>query len=723
MYKKVLSGLVIIFLFISATTSSAQNKISTEDIWKTYKFSTKGVPGFSFLADGKNYTQLKDGSIYAYDITTGNKSMTLMDKSDLKPDLTGFSDFTLSPNEKKILLCTDNEAIYRHSSKGNYFVWDKDVKSVVKISEGAKQQYPTFSPTNDKVAYIADNNLYYKDLKSGKNITVTTDGKKNSIINGLPDWVYEEEFTMERAFEWSPDGKYLAYIRFDESKVPEYTIDFWNDDAYPEPYTYKYPKVGMNNAVVSVYIYNLETKKTKKVELTKTDEDYVPRIKWTESPYRLCVYLMNRHQNELSLNLVDPETAKPSLLMKETNDAYIEITDDLHFLKNGKEYIWSSEKDGYNHIYLYDMNGKIVRQLTKGKWDVTAFYGVDEKHGFIYYQAAVKSPMDKQVYKVPIAGGQPIAMTNAPGTNTIEFSSNYDYYTLHYSNINRPPMYTVYDLAGKRVRDLESNNEVIELQKEYATANVDFFQFTTSEDVKLNGWVMKSAKLDPRQKYPVFMTQYSGPNSQQVTDSWMGINYWWYQMLVQNGYIVVCVDGRGTGARGEAFRKVTYQQLGHYETLDQIEAAKYLKKLPYVDPERVGIFGWSYGAYMSSLCILKGADVFKAAIAVAPVTNWKWYDSIYTERYMRTDKENPNGYKDNSPIYFADKLKGKYLLIHGCADDNVHFQNSIEMSKALINANKQFDTYYYPNKNHGISGGVTRLHLYNKMTDFIYKNL
>ena len=723
MYKNTFKGLIILLLCITCTNTFAQTKITTEDIWKTNKFSPKDVPGFNFLSDGKNYTQLKSGSIFGYDIVTGNKSMTILDKADLNTELTGFKEFTLSPDENKILLSTDKEQIYRHSSKANYYVWDKLAKSATKLSDGPKQLYPTFSPTNDKVAFIADNNLYYKDLKSGKQITITTDGKKNSIINGLPDWVYEEEFAMERAFEWSPDGKYLAYLRFDETKVPEYTIDFWKDEAYPEKYTYKYPKVGMDNAIVSVYIYSLDTKKTKKVSLTKNDEDYIPRLKWTQAPYKLCISLMNRHQNELSLNLADPETANVTTLMTETNAAYIEIGDDLNFLKNGKEYIWTSEKDGYYHIYLYDMNGKLVRQLTKGNWDVTALYGVDEKHGFVYFQAAIKSPMDRQVYKIPIAGGEIKAMTNAPGNNAIEFSSSFEYYTLKYSNINRPPMYTVYDLAGKRVRDIESNNGVIDLQVEYKVENIDFFQFTTSENVKLNGWVMKPSKLDPRQKYPVFMYQYSGPNSQQVTDSWIGSNYWWFQMLVQNGYIVACVDGRGTGARGEAFRKITYQQMGHYETLDQIEAAKYYKTLGYVDPDRIGIFGWSYGAYMSSLCILKGADVFKAAIAVAPVTNWKWYDSIYTERYMRTDKENPNGYHDNSPIYFADKLKGKYLLVHGCADDNVHFQNSIEMAKALIDANKQFDTYYYPNKNHGISGGVTRLHLYNKMTNFIYNNL
>ena len=722
MFKKMLQYPVCVLFILTSFAVSGQNKITPEDIWKNYKFSAKGVPGFNFLTDGKSYTKQEAGSIYIYDITTGKKTGTFLDGSEIDVSIKGFNDFDLSADQNKLLLSTEVEHIYRHSSKGVYYVYDKTTKSSDKLYDKDKQLYPAFSPGNDKVAFIAENNLYFKDLNSKTVEAITKDGVRNSIINGLPDWVYEEEFAMHRAFEWSPDGKYIAYIRFDETRVPEYTIDFWEDQAYPVKYTYKYPKVGMENAKVAVYLYDLQSKKSKKVEIQIGNEDYIPRLNWTNNN-QLCVTWMNRHQNELVLYLADPVNGKVRQLMKETNKAYIDVTDALHFLNNNKEFIWMSEMDGYNHIYLHDMSGKVVRQLTKGNWDVTEFYGVDEKRGVVYFQAAKKSPLEREVYKVNISGGEPIAMTTAPGFNIASFSNNFDYYILNYSNINRPSVHTVFDNGGRRIRDLESNTRIVDLQNEYKVSPVEFFQFTTSENVNLNGWMIKPTNVAKGAKLPVLMYQYSGPNSQEANDAWIGSNYWWFQMLAQNGYIVACVDGRGTAARGEAFRKITYLKMGHYETIDQIEAAKYLQSLSYVDPTRIGIFGWSYGAYMSSLCILKGNDVFKAAIAVAPVTNWKWYDTIYTERYMRTDKENPDGFHDNSPIYFADRLKGKYLLIHGAADDNVHFQNSIEMSKALIAANKQFDTYYYPNKNHGIYGGLTSLHLYSKMTDFIYKNL
>jgi dipeptidyl-peptidase-4 len=432
---------------------------------------------------------------------------------------------------------------------------------------------------------------------------------------------------------------------------------------------------------------------------------------------------MNRHQNHLELLNVDANTGMEKILLEEKNKYFIDIHDNLRFLKDKKQFIWTSEQGGYNHIFLYGLNGKQIKNLTPGSFDVTQFYGLDEEKGVIYYQAAANNPMEREVYSVSINSGISTEMTNEKGTNSAQFSSDYSYYVLNHSTANAAPRYTVYGIKGRKIRTIEDNADMSEMQKSYNVSPVEFFEFKTSEQVSLNAYMIKPPNFNKNKKYPVFMYLYGGPGSQTVTDSWNGSQYWWFQMLAQQGYIVVSVDNRGTGARGEEFRKMTYLQLGKYETMDQIEAAKYLAKQPFIDGNRIGIFGWSYGGYMSSLCILKGNDAFKAAIAVAPVTSWKWYDTIYTERYMRTLEENEAGYKDNSPVYFADRLKGSYLLIHGMADDNVHFQNTVEMTDALIRANKQFDTYFYPNRNHGIYGNNARLHLYTKMTNFIKENI
>lgn len=496
----------------------------------------------------------------------------------------------------------------------------------------------------------------------------------------------------------------------------------YRDEMYPEYVTFKYPKVGEDNAKVTIHFYDLESENTRMVIMANPME-YVPRIKWTQDPEVLCVFNMNRHQNKLELILADAKSGNTSVLLTEKSKWYIDIHDNLTFLKNGKQFLWTSERDGWNHIYLYKMNGALDRQLTKGEWEVTSFYGMDEEKGLAYYQAAKESPLQREIYMTGLKG-RTNKMSTQSGWNQAQFSSTFDYFVLDYSTHNIPPVYTVFERKGNEVRVIENNAQVQKVQKSVEALPVEFFSFKTEDNVSLNGYMIKPANFDENKKHPVFMYQYSGPGSQQVVDRWQGRRYyWWLQMLAQEGYVVACVDGRGTGARGEAFKKMTYLELGKLETIDQIEAAKYLGGLSYADPNRVGIFGWSYGGYMSSLCILKGNDVFKAAIAVAPVTSWKWYDSIYTERYMRTLKENENGYTDNSPIYFADKLKGNYLLVHGMGDDNVHFQHTAEMSNALINANKQFDTYFYPNRNHGIYGGVTRLHLFNKMTSFLEENL
>lgn len=703
--------------------------ITVEDIYASRKLSAKRVPGFNFLNDGKHYTRLEGTKINQYDLTTGEMVATLFDAGEI-PENTDFNgridSYEFSKDETKILLSSQTERIYRHSTRAKYYVVNRKTKSLTPIYNEGKIRYATFSDQGDKVAFVFENNLYFKKIGDREAKQITFDGKINEIINGGTDWVYEEEFAFYRGFQWSPDGSKIAYYRFDETEVPEFTMTNYRDDAYPEYVTFKYPKVGAKNSKVSIIIYNVTDNAVAKVKMAKPME-YIPRIVWSKDPNKLIVFNMNRHQNFLQLLAADAKTGETTTLLEEKNKYYIDIDDNLTFLEDGKQFVWTSEKDGWNHVYLYDMTGKQVAQMTNGKWEVTNFYGVDEANNKFYYQAAKDGPMQRHIYegnlRKQVRGIDDRQMTTQAGTNSAQFSSTFDYFVNTHSTINSPATYTVFGRKGKTVRVIEDNAVLRTTQKSMNVQPVEFFDFFTEEKIKLNGYMIKPANFDPAKKYPVFMFQYSGPGSQQVVDSWRGANYWWFQMLAQQGYLIACVDGRGTGARGEEFKKMTYKQLGHYETIDQIEAGKWLGRLPYTDANRIGIYGWSYGGYMSSLAILKGNDVFKAAIAVAPVTNWKWYDSIYTERYMQTGEENPEGYQQNSPVYFTDQLKGNYLLIHGMGDDNVHFQNTAEMANALIASNKQFDTYFYPNRNHGIYGGTTRLHLFTKMTNFLTEKL
>ncbi len=706
----------------------AQQKIELEDIFRRQVFSARRVPGFNFMQDGRHYTRLESNRVVKYDLATGQPADTILEGYELsgKEGFSGLiSSYSFGPDEGQILLQSDVERIYRRSSRANFFVYNLENDKLTRVFPDGKIRYATLSPDGAKVAFVFGNNLYVKKLGSGEIQQITEDGKPNEIINGATDWVYEEEFALARAFEWSPDSRRIAFLRFDESRVKEFTMTHFRGGLYPDYETFKYPKVGEENSRVSVHLYDLEQEKVDMVEVAREDTEYFPRIRWTQDPAHLCVMLMNRHQSKLELVLVDARTGKSSLLYEETNPYYIEESqlDNIVFLQDGKHFLTTSEKDGFRHIYLYDMEGKLIRQLTQGDWEVTEFYGVDEANGRFYYQAAQNSPLERQVYSGALNGGGIRVEAGEPGWNSAQFSSTFDYYILDHSTIRKPASYTVFNRKGEVVRVIEDNESLQETMEEYQPQPAEFFQFTTSQEVTLNGYMIKPPDFDENKEYPVFMYLYGGPGSQQVVDRFGSSRFWWFQMLAQQGFIVACVDNRGTGGRGEEFKKMTYLQLGHYETIDQIEAARYLGNLPYVDPDRIGIFGWSYGGYMSSLCLFKGNDVFKAGIAVAPVTSWKWYDTIYTERYMRTLEENKEGYENNSPVNFADRLKGNYLLIHGMGDDNVHFQQSAEMVNALVEANKQFDTYYYPNRNHGIYGGNTTLHLYTKMTNFLQEKL
>ena len=722
-------SLILLFIVIhTGLYSQALKDFTLQEIWASPAFRPAMVMGVAPMQDGQHYSTLSFGesgvSIDKYSYASGLKAGNIYAKGSITlPDGKAFEfdSYTFSKDEKKLLVPTETEPIYRHSSRSAFVVIDLEKKTASLLSSG-KQQFADFSPDGKQIAFVRDNNLFVKDLLSGTETAITTDGKQNEIINGATDWVYEEEFALSQAFFWSPDGSKIAYLRFDEREVKEYNMQTYGS-LYPGLYTFKYPKAGEDNSLVNVYVYNAATKRSVKMQTGDDMNLYFPRIQWTARGTDLCVTRLNRHQDHLELLLANPTTGVVRTLLEERSTTYIDVHDNLRFLEDGKRFIWSSELGGFNHLYLYGMDGKKLAALSSGDFDVTKFYGINEKTGTLYFQAAAPRPMDRSLFTVKLNGKGQKNLLPAGGHQQPEFSADYSYFILNASRANTPYDYSLYNGSGKMIRTLEANTALKEKLGSYQLSQKEFFSFTTTQGVALNGWMIKPPGFDAKKKYPVFMTVYGGPGHNTVEDQWEGSNYLWHQYLAQKGYIVVSVDNRGTGNRGEAFKKSTYKQLGKLETEDQLETAKYLATQSYVDASRIGIQGWSYGGYMSSLCITKGAELFKMAIAVAPVTNWRFYDSIYTERFMQTPAENESGYDDNSPINHVARLKGKYLLIHGTGDDNVHFQNSVEMVTALVKANKQFDLFYYPDKNHGIYGGNTRLHLHNLMTNYILENL
>ena len=724
---KVFLVLSFIAASLSITAQNGKKNITLEDIWSKGTFSSESVRGLRSMNDGLKYTILErkaDGvqlSRYSYESGEFEEPIIDVNSMTVEGEIIQILNYEFSKDESKVLVSAEVEPIYRHSSKAHFYIYDLENGETTKLSEGSKQMYASFSPDGSKVAFVKDYNLFYKDLQTGEEVQITSDGEKNKILNGMSDWVYEEELVLVQAFKWSSDGEKIAFYRFDESEVKQFDMKIY-DGLYPSTYTFKYPKAGEENSKVKIKIYDLESEKTLDVKFNK-DYEYITSIEWTEDPNTLAVLGSNRHQNNLDILLANASSGESKVLYTETSDTYIEMPFKVYFLEDNQHFVVLSEKSGYNHIYLYNMKGKLVKQLTKGNWEVTDFYGVDEEKKTVYYQSAEISPLVRNVYSIGLNGKNKKRLSKFEGTNSAVFSKGYKNFINYNSTANTPSRISLHQMDGTEIRLLKDNSKLSETMEDFKLNPKEFFTFTTSENVKLNGWMIKPPNFDESKKYPVFLTIYGGPGSQTVTDSWGGANYFWHQMLAQKGYIVVSVDNRGTGGRGAEFKKITYKELGKYETIDQIEAAKYFASLPYVDGERIGVQGWSYGGYMSSLCLLKGAEHFKAAIAVAPVTNWRFYDSIYTERYMQTPQENPKGYDDNSPINHVEKLEGNYLLIHGTADDNVHFQNTTEMISALAAANKQFDLFIYPDKNHGIYGGNTRLHLYQKMTDFIVDKL
>jgi dipeptidyl-peptidase 4 len=714
-------------LFVSAF---AQSTISLEDIWKGGQLQAKTVQGWVSMNNGQHYSILERNGeltfVGKYEYKTGNLVDTLLSSARLKNEngeAIRIESYEFNSSETVALVGTNSEKIYRHSQKSDYYVVDLKSKKVSSLHRKEKQMLADFSPDGNKVAFVVNNNLYYKDLLSGKEFQISKDGEINKIINGACDWVYEEEFGFDKAFQWSPDGNRICYYRFDETLVPEFEMSTYGG-LYPGKSVFKYPKAGEKNAEVTLLVYDLKIDKNISVESGKEKDQYIPRMIWTKNTNELCFIRLNRLQNNAEIMIADAASGKSRVVFVERSDKFVDINDDWYFFDDKLNLLWTSERDGWNHIYQIQLSdGKVVKQITKGKFEVSKIIGVDEKKRLIYYFSNEAQTLGSDLFGIQIDGSGGKRITTQTGNTNVKFSKGFAW-SLHFNNsAERPMRVSLCEGANKEVRVLEENLSLKEKLKSYTFSKKEFMTITTSDQIELNAWMIKPANFDATKKYPLLFVIYGGPGRNTVVDQWEGSNYYWHQMLAQKGYIVVSVDNRGTARKGAEFRQSTYKNLGNLETQDQIGAAKYFATLPYVDAGRIGIQGWSFGGYLSSLCITKGADVFKTAIAVAPVTNWKYYDSIYTERYLQTPANNAAGYDENSPINFCNLLKGNYLLVHGTADDNVHFQNTIEMISALNKAGKQYDLAIYPDKNHGISGGNARLHLYTKMTEFLLKNL
>ena len=705
-----------IFFSISILASVAffSQEITLDKIYSGY-YRGKGISGISSLKNGENYIVIEQGGIAKYSYKTTQKEGNIVDGN--------FESYIFNDDESKILLLKNSEPIYRHSFLGKFDVKDLKSGKVINLNNGNFVQEPTFSPDGSKVAFIADNNLFYQDLNSGKITQITTDGKKNSILNGLGDWVYEEEFGHAKLYEWTKNSDAIVFVKSNESEVPEMSIPIYGKQLYPSEMRFKYPKAGENNSVVSAQLYRLDSAKTIALDLSNFKNYYIPDVYKTAKADEIILITSERLQNASDVLKVNTKTGAITKLFTESDKRWID-TDNvtLEFLADNS-FIWGAERDGNRHLYLYDENGKLKKQITKGDWEVTNYYGYNPKSKEVFIQTTQQGSINKVVSKVNINTGKTTLISNSTGTNSANFSQNYNYFIETSSSAAKPFTYVLKDGNGKTLKELQNNEEQLKKLQQDNMVTKEFMTIPNEAGDQMNAWVMKPKDFDPNKKYPLFMFQYSGPGSQQVTNSWDQGNGLWFNHLVQKGYIVACVDGRGTGYKGTEYKKTTYLNLGKFEIDDQIAAAKWFGKQSYINKDRIGIFGWSYGGYMASLALTKGADVFKAGIAVAPVTNWRYYDSIYTERFMRTPQENPGGYDDNSPTSYANLLKGKYLLIHGTADDNVHFQNSMEFSEALIQNNKQFEFMAYPDKNHGIYGGQTRPQLYQKMTNFLLENL
>ncbi len=710
---------------------SQTDTLSNATIWATRTFRAQGVYGFASMEDGKHYTQLEQetgsgSAIVKYAYTSGKAVDTLASSRTIFGNPEVYIDrYTFNEGESKLLIVTEEEPIYRHSSQAKHFIYTLKAKKAVPLSEQpGLQRLAKFSPDGMQVAFVRDNNLFVKDLRNGEEIRVTKDGAANATINGAADWVYEEEFGTDDAYEWSPDGKFLAYLRFDESRVPEFTMDMYGN-LYPERYTFKYPKAGEENSDVYAQIFDVAMRRSMRAILPPYE--YIPRIRWTRRTGVLAVFTMNRTQNKFEMYLADATKADvtgkvpATLAFSEQSATYVELTDEIVFLPDGNSMLITSERSGYNHLWKCGFDRQ-CEPITSGEFDLIDVLGFDDKRAEVYFTSSIRGATQKHLCRVPVAGGTITVLNDVPGTHSAEFSTGFTYRIHTHSTAESPPTFTLYDRENNRIRTLEDNSALRTTLNRFDLSPKEFFTWTGPGGESLNAWMIKPKGFDPAKRYPVYVAIYGGPGSNTVEDDWEGATYLWHQLLAQEGYLVVSTDPRGTMFRGRKFKHATYLQLGKLETEDFIGFAGHLASLPFVDGERIGIQGWSYGGFETLLCMTKGADAFNAGISVAPVTNWRYYDSIYTERFMTTPQENPDGYDANSPVTHAALLQGPLLLVHGSADDNVHFQNSMEMVNALVAAGKDFDFFVYPDRNHGIYGGNTRLHLYKMMLDFVKEN-
>lgn len=727
---------VLFYALMCLVTLQAQ-KVTLQDVANgTYR--AQSIQGLKPMLDGEHYTQIsKDHKrIVKYSFKTGKEVATIFDVATARNHkLKSFDDYIMSPDESLILIQTETKPIYRRSFTAVYYIYNVRNRTLEPLSNNGPQQVPLFSPDSHQIAFVRNNNIYLIKLLFGNSESqVTKDGEYNKVLNGIPDWVYEEEFSYNRAFDFSADSKMIAYVRFDESQVPMYSFPWYKGMApekteyttYPGSYDYKYPKAGVVNSKVSVHSFDIKSRVTRKMELPVDSDGYVPRIKFTDDPEKLAIMTLNRHQNRFDLYMANPRSAICKVAIRDEAEQYIkeQAYSDIAFYP--EHIVMMSERDGYNHLYLYTIGGNLVKQITKGEFEVKDFLGWDQKANVFYYTSNEGSPLRTAVYKID-GKGKKTKLSTRTGTNNALFSKNLNYYINTYSSAQTPTLITLNNNKGQEMATLLDNKELKSKTAQLNMPTKEFFSFKTSEGVELNGWMMKPANFNPSKKYPVIMHQYSGPGSQQVLDKWgigsFGDGGMFEAVMCDKGYIMVCVDGRGTGGRGAAFEKCTYLSIGVKEATDQAEAAKYLSTLPYVDGSRIGIWGWSYGGYNTLMSMSEGSGAFKAGVAIAAPTDWRFYDSVYTERFMRTPKENGDGYQASSAISRASKLKGKLLLIHGSADDNVHLQNFMEYSEALVQANIQFDTQIYTNRNHSIFGGNTRNHLMNRVANFFLQNL
>lgn len=728
--------LTITALLMFVATMSAGGKLTLPDI-TSGKFAAKTVNGINPIEGTDTYARIsQDGErVVCCSFKTGKELSVLFDvKNTMGCKIDGFDDYVLSPDGKRMLIQTKTERIYRRSFKADFYIYNIESRRLDRLSDGDKQQIPTWSPDGQQVAFVRGGNIFLvKLLYDNAEIQVTKDGKFNEVINGLPDWVNEEEFGFNSALTFNADGTMICWIRYDESKVKTYSLEMYKGmkpakeeyDTYPGLYSYKYPKAGEDNSTVSAWSYDIKSHKINRLQVPLDADGYMPRIKPTNDPMRIVVYTMNRHQDDLCLYAVNPRSTVAQLIIKEHVDKYVreEAMEGVKFV--GDKILLPSDRSGYTKLYIYNMNGQLQRTIGDGNYDITSVYGYDPKTGDVYYQAAALGATDRQVY-VTHKNGKTVRLTDREGWNTAFFSGDFQYFVNTWSDYNTPYVFTTRTRDGKLINTIEDNKAVKQLVSDYGFCKREPFSFTTSEGVVLNGWMVKPKDFDANKKYPVIMHQYSGPGSQQVTNSWsagsMGQGGAFDSYLAQEGFIVVSVDGRGTGGRGSEFEKCTYLNLGNLESKDQVETALYVGTLPYVDKDRIGIWGWSYGGFNTLMSMSEGRGVFRAGVAIAPPTNWKYYDSVYTERYMRTPKENPDGYATN-PIERAPKLHGALLICHGTADDNVHPQNTYEYSEALVQADKDFRELFYTNRNHSIFGGNTRNHLLRQVAQFFKTEL